>query len=189
MDDDIGFDSDDAEQEYAMTAARASRNRLAQKRPAREMEEEEEEEEKDADDVVEDDDQEEETEVRTTSHSGSRSRVKATAESSRTGTGSSRRAGAGSLDADEQLEDVDKPTFRPETMQAIFKGIWAEAGTKAGKEAMQLSAEYLRLFTIEALHRTAAYQREQEDEELRNDETLIELDSLEAITPQLVLDF
>jgi hypothetical protein len=57
------------------------------------------------------------------------------------------------------------------------------------KEALQLSAEYLRLFTIEALHRTAAYQREQEDEELKNEESLIELDSLEAITPQLVLDF
>ncbi|KAI7820386.1 hypothetical protein BC939DRAFT_399487 [Gamsiella multidivaricata] len=59
----------------------------------------------------------------------------------------------------------------------------------AHKEALELSAEYLRLFTIEALHRTAAYQREQEDEELRNEETLIELDSLEAITPQLVMDF
>ena len=59
----------------------------------------------------------------------------------------------------------------------------------AQKDAMQLSAEFLRLFTIEALHRTAAYQREQEDEDLRTEETLIELDSLEAITAQLVMDF
>ncbi|KAG0013210.1 hypothetical protein BGZ80_011222 [Entomortierella chlamydospora] len=73
------------------------------------------------------------------------------------------------LEDDAQQDEIDKPTFRP--------------------EALQLSAEYLRLFTIEALHRTAAYQREQEDEELRNEETLIELDSLEAITPQLVMDF
>ncbi|KAF9436336.1 hypothetical protein BGZ76_004263 [Entomortierella beljakovae] len=89
---------------------------------------------------------------------------------------------------DQQDEDV-KPTFRPETLQAIFKTVWTDPGTKSQKDALQLSAEYLRLFTIEALHRTAAYQREQEDEELRNEETLIELDSLEAITPQLVMDF
>jgi len=59
----------------------------------------------------------------------------------------------------------------------------------AQKDAMELSAEFLRLFTIEALHRTAAYQREQEDEDLKDEETLIELDSLEAITPQLLMDF
>ncbi|KAF9131213.1 hypothetical protein BGX30_013194 [Mortierella sp. GBA39] len=52
-----------------------------------------------------------------------------------------------------------------------------------------MSGEFLRLFTIEALHRTAAYQREQEDEELKDVETLVELDSLEAIAPQLVMDF
>ncbi|KAF9362793.1 hypothetical protein BGX34_005473 [Mortierella sp. NVP85] len=86
-------------------------------------------------------------------------------------------------------DDEEKPTFRPETMGAIFKEVWREPGVKVQKEALQLSAEYLRLFTIEALHRTAAYQREQEDEELKNEESLIELDSLEAITPQLVLDF
>ncbi|KAG0366028.1 hypothetical protein BGZ54_005922 [Gamsiella multidivaricata] len=90
---------------------------------------------------------------------------------------------------EEEEEDEDKPNFRPATMGAIFKGVWTDPGTKAHKEALELSAEYLRLFTIEALHRTAAYQREQEDEELRNEETLIELDSLEAITPQLVMDF
>jgi hypothetical protein len=57
------------------------------------------------------------------------------------------------------------------------------------KEALEMSSEFLRLFTIEALHRTAGYQREQEDEELKDVETLVELDSLEAIIPQLVMDF
>ncbi|KAF9962327.1 hypothetical protein BGZ72_007380 [Mortierella alpina] len=98
--------------------------------------------------------------------------------------GPSRQAVAG----DDREED-DLPSFRPETVQAIFKGVWTDPGTKAQKDAMQLSAEFLRLFTIEALHRTAAYQREQEDEDLRTEETLIELDSLEAITAQLVMDF
>ncbi|KAF9584776.1 hypothetical protein BGW38_005213 [Lunasporangiospora selenospora] len=88
------------------------------------------------------------------------------------------------LDANEHL-----PQFRAETMHAIFKQVWADPGTKAHKDALRLSAEYLRLFTIEALHRTAAYQKEQEDEELREDVVPIELDSLEAITPQLMMDF
>lgn len=57
------------------------------------------------------------------------------------------------------------------------------------RDALEMSSEFLRLFTIEALHRTAAYQREQEDEELKDVETLVELDSLEAIAPQLVMDF
>ncbi|KAG0266589.1 hypothetical protein BG011_001778 [Mortierella polycephala] len=73
---------------------------------------------------------------------------------------------------DEQEED-EAPSFRP----------------VRHKEAMHLSAEFLRLFTVEALHRMATYQREQEDEELKDEETVIELDTLEAITPQLVMDF
>ncbi|KAF9176959.1 hypothetical protein BGZ49_005856 [Haplosporangium sp. Z 27] len=93
------------------------------------------------------------------------------------------------LENDNQQEENDKPTFRQETMQAIFKGVWTDPGTKSQKEALQLSAEYLRLFTIEALHRTVAYQREQEDDDLKNEEILIELDSLEAVIPQLVMDF
>ncbi|KAI8356977.1 hypothetical protein B0O80DRAFT_446267 [Mortierella sp. GBAus27b] len=80
---------------------------------------------------------------------------------------------------------LSSSTIVPNTKACLCE--WGK--TIVQKEALQLSAEYLRLFTIEALHRTAAYQREQEDEELRNEESLIELDSLEAITPQLVLDF
>ncbi|KAG0346326.1 hypothetical protein BG005_000840 [Podila minutissima] len=57
-------------------------------------------------------------------------------------------------------------------------------------DAMKLSAEFLRLFTIEALHRAVAYQREQEEDDLlRDDEMLLDVESLEAITPQLLLDF
>ncbi|KAF8930711.1 hypothetical protein BGZ58_008078 [Dissophora ornata] len=89
--------------------------------------------------------------------------IKATTPYSSVATAGSRRV------REDDDEEDEKLTFRP--------------------DALQLSAEYLRLFTIEALHRTAAYQREQEDEELKNEETLIELDSLEAITPQLIMDF
>ncbi|KAG0046410.1 hypothetical protein BGZ83_008423 [Gryganskiella cystojenkinii] len=104
-------------------------------------------------------------------------------------TGESTSASTRHAQEDDDGEDENQPGFRPETMQAIFKGVWTDPGIKAQKDAMELSAEFLRLFTIEALHRTAAYQREQEDEELKDDETLIELDSLEAITPQLLMDF
>ncbi|KAG0281456.1 hypothetical protein BGZ95_003491 [Linnemannia exigua] len=87
------------------------------------------------------------------------------------GTGAEvRRAPVEEEDAGQDDEEDRGPTFRT-------------------REALEMSCEFLRLFTIEALHRTAGYQREQEDEELKDDETLIELDSLEAIAPQLVMDF
>ncbi|KAF9910780.1 hypothetical protein EC991_005497 [Linnemannia zychae] len=106
------------------------------------------------------------------------------------GTGAeARRAPVEEEDAGQDDEEDRGPTFRTETVYGIFKEVWTENGTKVQKEALEMSSEFLRLFTIEALHRTAGYQREQEDEELKDDETLIELDSLEAITPQLVMDF
>ncbi|KAF8929660.1 hypothetical protein BGZ47_000939 [Haplosporangium gracile] len=91
-------------------------------------------------------------------------------------------------DADEDDEERG-PTFRLETLHGVFKEVWADPTTKVQRDALEMSGEFLRLFTIEALHRTAGYQREQEDEELKDVETLVELDSLEAITPQLVMDF
>ncbi|KAG0330786.1 hypothetical protein BG004_001985 [Podila humilis] len=57
-------------------------------------------------------------------------------------------------------------------------------------DALKLSAEFLRLFTIEALHRATRHQREQEEDDLlRDDDLLLEVESIEAITPQLLLDF
>ncbi|KAK3843644.1 MAG: hypothetical protein J3R72DRAFT_507116 [Linnemannia gamsii] len=106
------------------------------------------------------------------------------------GTGvEARRAPVEEEDAGQDDEEDRGPTFRTETLYGVFKEVWTEPGTKVQKEALEMSSEFLRLFTIEALHRTAGYQREQEDEELKDDETLIELDSLEAIAPQLVMDF
>ncbi|KAF9971827.1 hypothetical protein BGZ73_005138 [Actinomortierella ambigua] len=96
------------------------------------------------------------------------------------------------ISAASETEDEDinhGPTFKPETLHAIFKQVWSDPGTKAGKDALQLSAEYLRLFTIEALHRTALLQREGESEDLRDEKLVLELDTLESVTPQLVLDF
>ncbi|KAG0290685.1 hypothetical protein BGZ96_005839 [Linnemannia gamsii] len=108
------------------------------------------------------------------------------------GTGSgaeTRRAPVEEEDADDDDVEDRGPTFRTETMHGVFKEVWLDPATRVQKEALEMSSEFLRLFTIEALHRTAGYQREQEDEELKDVETLVELDSLEAITPQLVMDF
>ncbi|KAF9426970.1 hypothetical protein BGZ94_005718 [Podila epigama] len=117
--------------------------------------------------------------------SGSRTRTTAAVPSV------TKRRGVVEDDSDEDIEhEEDTPRFKPETMHAIFKGVWANPETRVQKDALKLSAEFLRLFTIEALHRTAAYQREQDsDELLRDDEMLLDIDSLEAITPQLLMDF
>ncbi|KFH68494.1 hypothetical protein MVEG_05308 [Podila verticillata NRRL 6337] len=75
-------------------------------------------------------------------------------------------------------------------MHGVFKTVWSNPDTKAQKDALKLSAEFLRLFTIEALHRAVAYQREQEEDDLlREEEILLDVESLEAVTPQLLLDF
>ncbi|KAG0020060.1 hypothetical protein BGZ81_009476 [Podila clonocystis] len=109
------------------------------------------------------------------------------------GTGSSVAKPGARRFVDEDSEDEehdDTPRFKPETMQGIFKGVWSNPDTKIHKDAMKLSAEFLRLFTIEALHRAVAYQREQEEDDLlRDDEMLLDVESLEAVTPQLLLDF
>ncbi|KAG0213116.1 hypothetical protein BGX31_001336 [Mortierella sp. GBA43] len=152
-------DSNDFESEDERDSRR---QRYLGKRRAREIEDDSEEDQVDDFDIHEmDDDEELETRTRAV--------------------GSSSRRANDPID-DDHHDEEDRPTFRPACLCEWGKTI-------VQKEALQLSAEYLRLFTIEALHRTAAYQREQEDEELRNEESLIELDSLEAITPQLVLDF
>ncbi|KAF9321049.1 hypothetical protein BG003_003812 [Podila horticola] len=124
----------------------------------------------------------------------SASRLKASG-SGRIGSSTSvaNKPGARRFVVDEDSEDDehdDTPAFKPETIQGIFKGVWSNPDTRVHKDAMKLSAEFLRLFTIEALHRAVAYQREQEEDDLlRDDEMLLDVDSLEAITPQLLLDF
>ncbi|KAF9900915.1 hypothetical protein BX616_002456, partial [Lobosporangium transversale] len=148
--DEIEFDSDDVEQEYTMAqakaqaaaaAAAANRRRLQKKRPAREAiddEDEEEEEFLEKNDIVEIDEDDdlwtnlrgEEAVSRSHSH-GSRSSTVAKTN----GAGSSRTAALLSAlaprdDDEDQQDEIDAPTFRHETMHAIFKGVWTDSGTR-----------------------------------------------------------
>ncbi|KAF9208937.1 hypothetical protein CPC16_010992 [Podila verticillata] len=113
--------------------------------------------------------------------------------SGKEGSSSVAKPGARRFVVEEDTEDDesdDTPRFKPETMHGVFKTVWSNPDTKAQKDALKLSAEFLRLFTIEALHRAVAYQREQEEDDLlREEEILLDVESLEAVTPQLLLDF
>ncbi|KAJ3033134.1 hypothetical protein HDV00_006710 [Rhizophlyctis rosea] len=52
--------------------------------------------------------------------------------------------------------DASSPaTFRPETLQTLFKSVWKDPNTKASKDALALSAEFLRLFVIESFSHAA----------------------------------
>ncbi|CAG8710005.1 17680_t:CDS:2, partial [Cetraspora pellucida] len=46
-------------------------------------------------------------------------------------------------------------TFDTTVLNDIFKTVWKKRKTKARKDALLLSAEYLRLFTDEAISRAA----------------------------------
>ncbi|KAI8085271.1 centromere protein X, partial [Thamnidium elegans] len=52
------------------------------------------------------------------------------------------------------------------------------------KDALQLSCEFLRLFVIEALHRSS-----EEQDAMLTHTNKIETEHLERILPQLLLDF
>ncbi|KAI9496980.1 centromere protein X [Zychaea mexicana] len=78
-------------------------------------------------------------------------------------------------------DDQDRETFKPETINGVFKASWKESNTRANKDALLLSTEFLRLFTTEALHRSAEKASEEEEE--------IKPEHLERSLTQLMLDF
>ncbi|KAI9484246.1 MAG: hypothetical protein EXX96DRAFT_561503 [Benjaminiella poitrasii] len=58
----------------------------------------------------------------------------------------------------------------------------------ANKEAVILSCEFLRLFTVEAIHRASDEQDVMNNAANESSDTL-QVDHLERILPQLLLDF
>ncbi|KAG0071005.1 hypothetical protein BGZ89_011890 [Linnemannia elongata] len=181
MDEDDFDRNSDGDRGYRSNNNEKSRRQL-EKRPARRVE----------DDF---DDDELFAEMRTDARDKAQRRTQVQGLSKKThkGTGGSgaeaRRVRVEEEDDEDEDEEERGPTFRLETLHGVFKEVWTDPVTRVQRDALEMSGEFLRLFTIEALHRTAAYQREQEDEELKDVETLVELDSLEAIAPQLVMDF
>ncbi|CAO3591663.1 unnamed protein product [Absidia cylindrospora] len=49
----------------------------------------------------------------------------------------------------------DEITFSTDTVQAVMKSAWKDPRTKANSQAVQLSAEFFKLFTIEAMNRAS----------------------------------
>jgi len=64
----------------------------------------------------------------------------------------------------------------------IFKTVWKDGSTKANKDALHLSAEYLRLLTLEAIHRSYEIAE-------KEGSTTLDAEHLEKIVAQLMLDF
>ncbi|ORZ20697.1 centromere protein X-like protein [Absidia repens] len=78
----------------------------------------------------------------------------------------------------------DEVTYSTDTVQAVMKSAWKDPRTKANSQAVQLSAEFFKLFTIEAIHRASEEAKQISD---RSDE--VQVEHLERILPQLLLDF
>ncbi|SAM08177.1 hypothetical protein [Absidia glauca] len=82
------------------------------------------------------------------------------------------------------MDDDNETSFSTDTVQAVMKTVWKDPRTKSNAQALQLSAEFFRLFTIEAIHRAS-------EENARQAEPIeeIQVEHLEKILPQLMLDF
>ncbi|KAI7902369.1 centromere protein X [Cokeromyces recurvatus] len=85
---------------------------------------------------------------------------------------------------------MNDTTFNPDTVSNVFKAAYKSDNAKANKEAIILACEFLRLFTVEAIHRAS------DEQDIMNTTTTVneasntlEVEHLERILPQLLLDF
>ncbi|KAI9290301.1 centromere protein X [Umbelopsis sp. AD052] len=83
------------------------------------------------------------------------------------------------------MEEDTVLTFKNETIQNVFKAQWKDSGTKANKDAIQLSTELLRIFTVEAVHRAV----DEANKDAGGGSQTLQVEHLEKILPQLMLDF
>ncbi|RIA86267.1 hypothetical protein C1645_780027 [Glomus cerebriforme] len=86
----------------------------------------------------------------------------------------------------EEKEKEETLTFNTKILHDIFKTTWKNPKTKVGKEALTLSAEYLRIFTTQAVIRAT---NEAMNEAGGGSLIRLEVAHLEKITPQLSRDF
>ncbi|GAA5948837.1 hypothetical protein JCM3765_003920 [Sporobolomyces pararoseus] len=61
-------------------------------------------------------------------------------------------------------QEVDGPGFKHATIREIYRQV-QEPNTRVSAPALHLSAEYLKLFTAEAVHRAAGIAQLEKDEE------------------------
>ncbi|GAA6028749.1 hypothetical protein JCM8097_007376 [Rhodosporidiobolus ruineniae] len=90
--------------------------------------------------------------------------------------------------ADQQ--GTDTPQYKQATIKEIFKLV-NDPNTRMSAPALQLSAEYLRLFTTEAIHRAAEVAQAEKDAagEDQPGLNLLETKHLEKVLAGLLLDF
>ncbi|KAI8382930.1 hypothetical protein BD560DRAFT_444053 [Blakeslea trispora] len=99
---------------------------------------------------------------------------------------------------------TEEHSFDPETVSKVFKTAFKSDNSKVNKEALQLCAEFFRLFVvgkssfiaidmlasqlltchIEAVHRSS-----DEQDVMSESKGSIEVEHLERVLPQLLLDF
>ncbi|KAI9144138.1 stimulated by retinoic acid 13 [Paraphysoderma sedebokerense] len=86
---------------------------------------------------------------------------------------------------------MDQSHFKPETIQEIFKTKFTDSTTKINKDALQTAAEFFRLFTIEALHRSSESCLGSKRTILasQSGKPKLEIEHLEKNLAQLMLDF
>ncbi|GJN90020.1 hypothetical protein Rhopal_003017-T1 [Rhodotorula paludigena] len=92
----------------------------------------------------------------------------------------------------DQEADADHPQFKQATVKELFKLV-TEPNTRVSAAAAQLSAEYLRLFATEAIHRAAEVAEKERSLAGGAPSTgppeLLETKHLEKVLAGLLLDF
>lgn len=84
------------------------------------------------------------------------------------------------------MADEETPQFKHATIKEVF-ALAIDPSTRINAAALQLSVEYLRLFTVEALHRSA--EEAGKDTEKKVGPSLLEAKHLQKVMAGLLLDF
>ncbi|KAI9281992.1 centromere protein X [Sporodiniella umbellata] len=84
---------------------------------------------------------------------------------------------------------MDEPELNQSIIHNAFKAEWKNETTRANKDAIQLSSEFLRLFVVEAVHRSSEELEAMSIASQTTNKNAINVEALERILPQLLLDF
>ncbi|GAA5829924.1 hypothetical protein JCM3766R1_006703 [Sporobolomyces carnicolor] len=82
----------------------------------------------------------------------------------------------------------DGPGFKHATLREVYRLVH-EPNTRVSAPALHLSAEYLKLFTAEAVHRAAQVATLEQEQGDTPSSTLLETRHLEKVLAGMMLDF
>ncbi|KJE95684.1 hypothetical protein CAOG_06110 [Capsaspora owczarzaki ATCC 30864] len=80
------------------------------------------------------------------------------------------------------MADAPLPTFKPALIEKIFEQSWGGRKLRTASDSTRLTAEFMRVFVIEAMGRAASVAKAEGSD-------TIEPHHLEAVLPELLLDF